>query len=223
MKIIYQEWEQAVLLRENKVNCIYLEDTRYFRRILTELYQQIQGGEGGFILSEEGKSIAIKKQVEMIFSPFLLNLEDRRFYTNIYKQLQDYSIGEEMYSETCEMKNSIQKYMVKLLEFVPYSIKIENEVDFVAFLKSTGIKIEYEVSTIEEQLIEYMELVTEILKKNIFVLVGMKNYFTVDEIKKIYETLLPQKIFLIDIERQKWGFHFPCECDIIIDTDLCEL
>ena len=223
MKIVYPEWEQSIQLEENYVNCIYLERPEYFRQVIEELYHQVQGGEGRFILSNGAKVMEIKKQVEMIFSPFLLNIEDKKFYTEIYKQLQRFSVGEEMFAETKEIESMLQRYMLSLLDCMPYELGLGEELDFISFLKSMGIKIRSDIEALEDRLIEYMELVTVILKKNIFVLVNLKTYFSEQEIEKIYDSLLPKKIFLIDIERQKLGYHFPCERDIIIDADLCEL
>ena len=223
MKMIYPDWNQSIIFEENRVNSIYLEDPIVFREILAHLVKQTEGEEGKFVLSEGEKTLPLKKYVDIVLSPFAINLEDKKFYTQIYKELQDQALGEEMYSKTQDITNEARRYLIELLDLLPYDLQLDEIMDYIAFMQSFGVKIQHDDGNLAEQLVEYIMLAKNILKKDIFVLVNLKTYFSQSEIEEIYRSLLPQKVHLIDLEQQKKDYEFSCEYDIIIDTDLCEL
>ena len=161
--------------------------------------------------------------MEVILSPFVVNLDDKKFYAQIYKDLQNLAFGEEIFASTQKTMNETRQYLVEILDLMPYDLHLDETMDFATFAKSFGVKILHDDATLADRLIEYITLVKNILNKDIFVLANVKTYFSQSEIQEIYESLLPKKIHIIDIEQPKKTYQFPYEYDIIIDTDLCEL
>ena len=51
MRLINAEWNLDVQFKENMVNQVVIEEPQIYVAILSELYAQINGGEGKFLLS----------------------------------------------------------------------------------------------------------------------------------------------------------------------------
>lgn len=74
-------------LIENEITVLSLEAPSAYQKIMHDLWQQYNGNEGSFILSENGKELKIQKNVECIYNPFTVNLNDKKILTKLYQEL----------------------------------------------------------------------------------------------------------------------------------------
>lgn len=75
MKLVYTQLEQQLVFQENKVNVLVIEQKELFRRMIQELDKQISGEEGGFVLSDNNKTMKIDKEICLILNPFAMVLK----------------------------------------------------------------------------------------------------------------------------------------------------
>ena len=73
-----------------------------------------------------------------------------------------------------------------------------------------------------EQLTQYIELYNGLMKNQCFVLVGAHSYFSLCELKKLYQTPFYQKWRLLLLEPDITKI-LPEEDVILLDEDFCEL
>ena len=71
-------------LIENAITVLSVEAPSAYQKIMHDFWQQYNGNEGSFILSENGKELKIQKNVECIYNPFSVNLNDKKILTKRY-------------------------------------------------------------------------------------------------------------------------------------------
>ena len=74
-----------------------------------------------------------------------------------------------------------------------------------------------------EEILEYIDLVSNVLKKEIFILVNFHIFLEKDDIAALYRECFYKKIKLLFAESQKPDIINEEEKLFIIDNDLCEI
>ena len=119
MKLVERELGFEIELRENIVSVIVLENVTDRLSFVEELYSQMLGKEGNWLLVENEKNYELAKKAEMILEPFSLELNNKKMKTKLYQDIktisQDYCFlqGLELHSHICN-------YLESLLERIPY-------------------------------------------------------------------------------------------------------
>lgn len=102
MKLVHPNLEGQLLLNSP---CEWIiESPELFSRYVKELFEQSNGEEGNFVLSEGEKEISISKFAEIIINPFSINKNDKRILGKLYTRLNDLAVAEENYLLTQEIK-----------------------------------------------------------------------------------------------------------------------
>lgn len=114
MKLVHSDLTEALLDEKSKYTEWIIESSGLFSKYVVELKEQVSGEEGKFVLSDKNKEIDIKKKVEIIIDPFSIDVNDRKILTKLYSELSVFSMNEQLYLETVDLRLHIQEYMSKL-------------------------------------------------------------------------------------------------------------
>ena len=83
MKLVHPEWEKQIVFDFKRVPLVSIENSTYYYQVVEELYQQTEGKEGAFVLSDDGEILdfksGIKKQVLKSKISALACMEDEIF------------------------------------------------------------------------------------------------------------------------------------------------
>lgn len=219
MKLVYPEYQLEVSLRENQITILTIENPRAYARVLSDLWNQTQGAEGGFILSECEKILSISRELECIFNPFALDCNDKKVIHKLYQELKEQA-EENLLLETTEINREIILYLQKLLVQVPYALNYEVDLELPALLKIYDVKVDSIGTGMLEKLVEYMKVLNQICHMRIFVFVGLKQYLTREELEKLYEFVFYEKIILCIVEAVQTP-RINGEKNWLLDKDLC--
>lgn len=219
MKLVYPEYQLEVSLRENQITILTIENQRAYAGVLSDLWNQTQGGEGGFVLSECEKILSISKEMECIFNPFALDCNDKKVIHKLYQELKEQA-EENLLLETTEINREILLYLQKVLEQVPYALNYEVDLELPALLKIYDVKVDSIGTGMLERLVEYMKVLNQICHMRIFVFIGLKQYLTREELEKLYEFVFYEKIILCTVEAVQTS-HINGEKNWLLDKDLC--
>lgn len=222
MKLAYPEWNTVVELYEGRFPIIVIENSRYYRIIVSELYNQIKTGMGKFSLSEADNILNFDKTVNMIMSPFELNFEDARLIKKIYKELEDIAISEE-YMETQNVSGIITRYILNLTDYLDYDMAMNDVVDLQTLYKCLGLKPAYDDTDLVTRFVDYLCLTHRLLNTKLFIAFGLRGFFDLEELKSIYKTLANKKIHLLQLETIIKREIIESEDVLTIDSDLCEI
>ena len=210
MKLVYTELEQQLVFQENKV----------FRRMIQELDKQISGEEGGFVLSDNNKTMKIDKEICLILNPFALDINSRKALTGLYNELGKLGLNEENYLKTCSLKGQIAEYIYDLLNQVDYALKFQDDFNLQSLFKALEVEFEAGEENFLEGLVYFMDVCSKFQKIKILAFVNLKTYLTNDDLQKFYKEAFYRKMHLLLLENsieQELAEEVVC----IVDDDLC--
>ena len=223
MKLINEDINNSIIFEENKTNILVIENKKFYVEYIETLLSQIDGNFGKFSLFSENKELKISEKIEVIMNIFDLEINNKKIINKIYAELEKLSMDSEILIETKNIENELLKYMYHLSEKYDYQLEIEHEIDLKDLFKLFSVKLSSDFSNKLEEIVEYIELVSKILKKEIFILINFYTFLTKEEIVELYKECFYKKIKLLFIENKKPDIINSEEKLFIIDNDLCEI
>lgn len=219
MRIIYSKYGIDLCLEENKITTVVIENPLVMSEVIRDISRQVNGEDGEWILSEQDKIFSIEKSSQFIDNPLIVNSNEKRILTRLYKEL-----SEQANTLMCEEYTQINSYIVSFLErlmyTVPYHLDMEIDMDLTGILKLYGVKMESEGVSVLEVLIDYLRALSSICNIHVIWILNVKQFLTVEEVQQLYEFCFYEKIHLINLEGQK-NYNLEQEKCVIIDKDLC--
>lgn len=220
MKLVYMELEQQLIFQENMVNVLVIEHKKLFRKMVYELGNQIDGANGGFILSDNNKLLKIDKEISLVLNPFTLDINSRKALTSLYNELNELGMNEENYLKTCKLKSELAGYTYGLLNQVDYALKFQDDFALPSLFKALEVQFEVGEGDFLERLVHFIDVSSKFQKVKIIVFVNLKTYLTDEEIQELYKEAFYRKLNLLLLEN---SIEHELEEEIvsIIDKDLC--
>lgn len=222
MKLVHMDLERQIVF-DNYQSCEWIiESPTLFTKYMQELYTQSEGGIGGFILSEGDKEINIEKYVEVIVNPFLIDCNNKKILNKLYAELMGLAYDENLYLMTQEIMSKLQDYIIRLEYLSPYILEMDLEPDIVAILKALGVRIENYADDFFENLIQYIKIIAELLKKKMIVLINIRGYLENEQVEQLIKTAVHNEIKLLLLENHQRDFSGEL-IRYILDKDGCEI
>lgn len=220
MKLLEREIGLEIELRENEVAVVVLEDIALRLSLIEELYLQLEGKEGNWLLSEKEKIYDLSKHIELILEPFSLQLNSKKLKTKLYQDIK--VIADECFAlPGLELHSYICTYLERVLEKVPYPMRYKNEWNLLDFLKSYNVELEEAYDDVCEKIFEYIKLMNQVCGINVFVTVNLKQYLTEKQLIELYKLSKYSKIQLVLIEFNMYNKKIEGEKIYILDKDDC--
>lgn len=220
MKLVYTELEQQLVFQENKVNVLVIERKELFRRMIQELDKQISVEEGGFVLSDNNKTMKIDKEICLILNPFALDINSRKALTGLYNELGKLGLNEENYLKTCSLKGQIAEYIYDLLNQVDYALKFQDDFNLQSMFKALEVEFEAGEGNFLEGLVYFLDVCSKFQKVKILTFVNLKTYLMSEELHEFYKEAFYRKIQLLLLENNIVD-ELAEEAVSIVDADLC--
>lgn len=161
------------------------------------------------------------KKIHVIYNYFDINLNEKSFFSEFLKQNKF-----DLNDEVCTIKEEIYNKVIKLMEVVnissPVALKFNDEITIDDIFKMIK-PIFNSGESVLENFINYCKLLVGLLNIEVIFAFNLNNYFSKEEIKKIYDELdlLDLKLFIISSNEM----NFDDKDGIIyvkVDNDLCE-
>ena len=87
MKAIYAKYGIELSLEENQIITLVVENPKVMSDMLRDIFRQINGEEGGWILSENDKIFPLEKTGVLLDNPLTADCNDKKILTKLYKEL----------------------------------------------------------------------------------------------------------------------------------------
>ena len=221
MKLVHPNFLFQIIFEENKINNIIIESPKIFEEFIGELYEQYNGNQGRWVLSERSTPIEIKKYCELIFNPFSLDINNKKILGKLYDELKKNVTNTELYIRWNEVYPYLAETIDVLIEDFDYYFEYDNEVDIKDFFKLMNLRFAVDEVDNIDKIISYMNLHNSILGTKLFVLINIKSYFSEDRLKYLYEQAFYKKYNLLLIENYDSTIKNDNEIRYIIDKDGC--
>lgn len=220
MRLVYPDPLLEINFSNHKIHSLIVENTSLFISITEDLWNQSNGDDGVFILSNKDKLIKFDKKADVIINPFSVSSNDRKIITKIYAELN--GIGQEnSIEELLCLNSSIVGLIDHLAEKVPYPLIYDLNLDLSGLLKLYNVKIDEECTELLEKLMTYVKLMHQVCGITLFVFVNLKQYFSLEQLNLFYQNCLYEEVSILDIEGCDLKKKLDCEKEMIIDKDLC--
>ena len=222
MKLVHPEIEGQILI-DTKKPCLWvIESPSRLSKVLQELIIQVEGKEGNFVLSEKEREYDIAKCVEVIVNPFAVNINDKKILNRLYNELSELAYGESLYLETQEMLSGLQSYFFRVEQESIYTLGLDEIIDISLIWKLLGVKFESCAEDFFETIIQYIKVISMIMKRKLVVFVNLCSYLTEIQVKQLLETANYEEISILFIENTERTFSNE-SVKYIIDSDECEI
>ncbi len=220
-RLAHPDINYVIEFEENKINSIIIENKDFFRKTISELFCQIDGADGQFVLSEDYSAIDISKNAELLtqFIPFEMN--KKTLTSKICTAVEKKAINETNYTSTQELLSIIECYLDKLLFDFSYNFEYE-KLNIGNLIKSVGITITEDYDNGLEKILDYMQLVREFDKEKLFIFVNLRSYHSDKDFETFTREVRMRKFLVLFIDNME-NSHFEYEKRLIIDKDLCEI
>lgn len=218
MKITFKNYNIYLELNRYEKNVIVIENSMLLRKIVLEILNMTQNTGEKIFLSEDEQIFKFKELVDILVSPFDMNLNSKKIQNKLYGNLKKKAYDEMFFEKTMQVQSYIMKYLYELESDSEFIFSI-NEMDIVDIFKSFEIKIE-ESNDLIENLDYFIKIAGRLLKIKILFLVNFTNYFSKEEIELIQKTAIYEEIILIFIESED---KIKSNNKIVIDRDQCRI
>ena len=219
MKMVNVKYNIDIDVVENSVYELILEHPGVFSDVVKELFDQCDGGEGGFVLSSNNSIMKFDKCVDIIVDYYSITLNNKKILNKLYSQL------ELMADDYLEEKININSKVVNLLDKLTTSLgfsDVNYNIDFKwsELFKIYNLEFIDDFADVLEKLIVYIKTISAFTEISMIILVNVRSYLSEEDLKQLYEISRYCKVTLFLIE------HYECaergeEMRYIIDKDYC--
>lgn len=220
MIFAHPEMENIIELSPEYIATLVIENRYFFRKLLWDIKQQIEGEDGDTVLSEGLQQYALSKRAELIDGYLTFSVNSKKTQNKIIAALEKKAVNEEFFLQSSELLQNIEKYLYALTEDFTAELEFAS-ISIATLLKAANIQIAETNSSPLEIYLDYMELIRELDCDKLFIFVNLRSFYSDEELLPFLQTVMAKeyKVLLIDSTSND---IIPFEKRLTIDTDLCE-
>lgn len=219
--ILFHEEINEPILNKNYFTLLEIENKRLFRRLISEIHYQ----ENRLNLFCNSVELDFVKHSVVVYSPFTIELNNRRTANAYLKYFEQYLINEGLDSELLELWEELCDKVLQLIE--NEALITINDVDITIgdFLKKININVEINLSNhFIENIEEFMLFKNKYEDKKIFFWIMLSNYISVEEFYELENFANREEVYIILLENKaQFRIKTKYSRHLIIDDDLCEI
>lgn len=220
MKIVNFEFFDPIEIKGYIPETLVIENSEYFRRVVSGLVQQRDEDIGQFVISDKIKTYNFSKVCLLLTDLYNSESNAKQIKTKINSLLV--SEYQDIYDDT-EVILKINEMGIALANAFPYDITFKNIITYSDLVKFLDFSLDFTEMEFWERFLETIKISYELLGYKLLITVNLKDSTSKEEYQKLIEDLQYRNIELLMIER-----HTHQELDDtnhirIIDKDLCVL
>jgi len=202
------------------VNVLVVENRKLLSEMVMELISQAGGGEGGFVLSNEGSEMSISRCMDVVMNPFSPRVNERDILNHLHMRMKEDSLGEDMYLSLNALLTDISRNVQQLMD--RQSVQLEcNDINVASLLKSMNVRFSVP-DTVLERVCDHVDILSEYRGTEIFVFINLKSFIGAEDLRDLYSHIMYRKKNILLIESHL-SERMDCESVRVIDEDLCEI
>lgn len=205
--------------QENIAKVIVIENPKVFYQMGEELEHLMLNEECSWIASENDGTKLSPSKIDVIYTPFNIELNSKKILNKIYKDIDD-EINQNLFSDKELITSSILKLVETASQNLFYNLEYNFECDFKDILKTFQVKLACECTGLLEKLVEYVKISNEVCGIECIFFINLKNYLDTEELRMLYKEAFYNKITLVLLEFNQ-AEQLDCEHTVLIDKDLC--
>ena len=222
MKIIHCEHNIEVDFNCGEICSIIIENPRILDSFVLGLYNSTIRKEDKVYILDNFEKIEFAKLVDLVFSPLDLTYEkkdiQKKLLQNILEEITESDISYR-FSEICSsfLENI---YEVKINS--EYEIDFDENLEMQKLIKCFDIHLKEPMGSFVQRFVEYISVMSKLMGKQIFILVGCAHYIDNDEYKLLQKHVAHENVAVLTVEGRQNTLKNPGN-QYIMDVDLCEI
>ena len=220
MKLIYKNMEHILCFGEGYVNELVVENKNLFFKLVSNMIRQAEGEHGDCVLSISDKPVEFSRYADITvqFAPFQLNRKS--LLTKLYATLEQKALLAENYVKTGELLGEIERYILYLAEELPFEVDC-HKLSMGSIIKAISPEIEESDKSGLEKIFSYMELVRELDRERLFIMINMRTYFSDEDMERFVESVCLHDFKVLLLESSS-SVKLKNTKRFTVDDDMCE-
>ena len=177
---------------------LVVENVELLRTIILQLKFQINNKIGDFILSDNDAILDISKNILLITDVFEISGLSKQLKNKLQQYVESSYDNDDLYQDIYQ----------KLIEFgndltnsSPYPLCFNQEISKFDIIKLLNIQFEHNYSSLLEEVIDYIDIFSQIIKTKLFVFVSLRSFLTDEEFNNFMKIMDYKGIRVLLIER----------------------
>lgn len=221
MKLIHPDIEKNLVQENSCVNFLIVENKMLFSTLIADLVAQLDLQDGKLLLSNYGEEVKISKAVDLLWSPYSLDMNHNRIVNNVHKTLsQSFSQhGDDMELNFAihQLRNLLKDLL--LGENTNFDLTEPSLVDIFKLFK---VKFDEHNVSLLEKLQNYIISRTVYDDRKLFILHQFCSYFDCEDVREIAKFAKLEEVDVLLIEGSEHDFQRLKGANyVVIDKDLC--
>lgn len=207
--------------KNESINELVIENRKKFYELVNDIIIQAEGTYGGYVLSIEERPVEISRYIDVIlqFAPFQINRKG--LLTKLYAELEKKAMNAENYMKTVELLGNLELYIQQLSDDICFDIDC-TKVAIGPIIRALSPEFCESNKSVLEKVFAYMEMVRELDRERLFVMVNMRTYFSYEDMESFAESVSLHDFNVLLLESTCLPLLKNTK-RYIIDEDLCEI
>ncbi len=220
MRLVYKDVGHVLRFGEGSVNELVVENKKLFFEMVNSIFSQIDGLHGNFLLSIKDTPVEFSRYADetVQFAPFHLNRKS--LLTKLYTALERNALQAEYYTKTNELLCKLESYIHTVSDDFPFEV-VCKKLTIGQVIKALSPEIEEDDKTTLEKIFAYMELVRELDRDRLFIMVNMRSYFSDSDMENFIQTVCLHDFNVLLLESSSAPLLKNTK-RFTVDDDLCE-
>lgn len=220
MNLAHPQLDQVLTLDGDRVATLVIEQPRFFRAFLKDIDEQLGGGKGRTVLSQNDRILPFDRHAELVDGLLRFRLGSKPLLTRLTNRLEALAMEEERYLRTAQLTGELEKYIMELSLDLPCGVYC-SKMSFGGILRAAGVDIVDDHESDLERLLDYMELTRELEHERLFILVNLRSYYSDAEVEAFFASALSHELLILPVDSVSRA-RLPNERRVTVDDDLCE-
>lgn len=197
---------------------LVVENVELLRIIILQLKFQINNKIGDFILSDKDAILDISKNILLITDVFEISSLSKQLKNKLQQYVESNYDNDDLYQD---LYQKLIDFGNDLINSSPYPLCFNQSITKIDMIKLLDIQLEHNYSSLLEEIVDYIDIFSQIIKTKLFVFISLRSYLTGEEFNNFIKIMDYKGIRILLIERYLSLDNSIVNNVQIIDKDLC--
>lgn len=222
MKMIYYDYNIEMELNYGEITSIVIENPMLLDSFVVSLYNSLNKKEDKIHVLENFEKIDYIKMTDVIFSPVELTYDKRDVQKKLIQNILVEIDGSDLSYKFIEICSNFLENLDKIRMNSEYEIDFDENFEMRKLLQCFDIHLQEPEGNFVERFVEYISVMSKLVSKQIFILVGCSNYIKEKDYELLEKHVAYESIAVLQIEGKENTLR-NAKNQYIIDEDLCEI
>ncbi len=219
MKLVHKNIEKQIDFSNNFFHALIVENQDEFYSLVKQLFSQIDGDGGGWVLSHNGKILQIEDSLCVLADFFNLSNNGKKIENAINSKVASVFKHKDFIQDLQEFNSRLHLLAEKVLEEIDLPLEINGELSYATLTKLMAFKVSEEEKLIDK-LLTFVDVNIKLKNTMVFAFVNLQFVLNEEDLLSFIKHLQYLQIGVLLISSVD-SHCFKNAEKIIIDKDLC--